>query len=353
MSGRLHEILVATPLGEGGNGGIDRLMDAVRTELADHVRDGVFVRFAVTRGQGSIVFAPWALVRVLTIIATRRPDLVHINLSSFGSTYRKLAVAGCCRLFGVPYVLHLHGSIYRRFWDNSSPLLARAITTMFARAARVLVLGTVWRDYVTARVPSAHVEIVPNAAAASSVSHVPAEHARVLFLGRVGARKGVFDLIGALGRLPTVPPWRAILAGDGEIERAREAVAGENIDDRVTVQGWASPAEVARLIAESDILVLPSYDENLPMSVIEGMAAGLAVVATPVGAVEDIILDGETGLLVPPGDVDALADALSQLIVDPALRSRLGTAGQVLHRARLDLVPYVNRLIAIWLEAAR
>ena len=72
---------------------------------------------------------------------------------------------------------------------------------------------------------------------------------------------------------------------------------------RVAVPGWVGSDGVERLIANSSILVLPSFVENLPMSVIEGMAAGLAVVATPVGAVEEIIEHEKTGLLIPPGDV--------------------------------------------------
>ena len=117
--------------------------------------------------------------------------------------------------------------------------------------------------------------------------------------------------------------------------------------------GWVGPEQARALLASSDILVLPSFDENLPMSVIEGMSAGLAVVATPVGAVEDILSDGDTGLLVPPGDPAALADALRKLVQDPQLRRKLGHAAQDYHRRHLDMAPYMARLTAIWTEALR
>jgi glycosyltransferase involved in cell wall biosynthesis len=112
------------------------------------------------------------------------------------------------------------------------------------------------------------------------------------------------------------------------------------------------PEDVTRLLAASDIFALPSFSENLPMSVIEAMAAGLAVVATPVGAVEDIVSHGETGLLVQPGNAGELADALRQLITDAPLRARLGKAAKATHRARLDIAPYVENLTAIWREVA-
>jgi glycosyltransferase involved in cell wall biosynthesis len=88
------------------------------------------------------------------------------------------------------------------------------------------------------------------------------------------------------------------------------------------------------------------------MSVIEAMAAGLAVVTTPVGAIEDIISNGETGLLVPPGDIDALTAALLRLLEDAALRRRLGEAARAAHAERLAIGPYVARLEAIWREVA-
>src|SRR5690606_38241464 len=99
---------------------------------------------------------------------------------------------------------------------------------------------------------------------------------------------------------------RATIAGDGDVEEMRTKAAGLGIAGRVAFPGWVGPAEVAELIASADILALPSFAENLPVSVIEGMADGLAVVATPVGAVEDILTSEKSGLLVPPGDVDAL-----------------------------------------------
>lgn len=349
------KVLVATPLGLGGKGGIDRIMDSVRGALAETPRAGLDVAFAETRGKGSILLSPLVLAAFIARMAAVRPDVVHINLSSHGSTRRKLIVARAAALLGIPTVIHLHGSRFRQYWAGASARTDRAIVRMFEGAARVLVLGEVWRAFVGARAPGAKIAVLPNATPQPALAPVTGEPgvARLLFIGRLGARKGVPELVAALGQLKDLPGWRAIIAGDGEIGDTRAAVERLGLVERVAVPGWAGPAEVAAMIAASDVLVLPSYDENLPMSVIEGMAAGLAIVATPVGAVEDIVTDGETGLLVQPGDVDGLAAALRRLIEDPALRARLGAAGRAVHRERLDIAPYVDRLVAIWREAAR
>lgn len=354
-----RRVMVVTPLGRGGRGGIDRIMDNVRDRLRAEPPAGLDVSFVTTRGQGHLGASIPLVAAVLLRIAARAvgggPDIAHVNLSTQGSTIRKLVVTGFLRLMGVPYVLHLHGSGYDAYWAQVPAALSRRIDAMFAGAARILVLGRFWRDLVQARVPRAagRVAILLNAAASPPV-RAGAERGPValLFLGQVGPRKGVPDLVAALARLPGTAAWRAVIAGDGAVDETRAEVARLGLADRVTLPGWVGPAEVERLLASADILVLPSYEENLPMSVIEGMAQGLAVVTTPVGAVTDILVDGETGLLVPPGDPLRLAEALRRLVEDGALRRRLGEAARAVHREHLEIGAYTRRLVSIWRDVA-
>ena len=354
---RLH-VLVATPLGRGGQGGMDRLMDAVMDCLAQRNDPALDVRIAPTRGQRGLFHALPVFTSFLLSLVRRRLlgklDLVHLNLASKGSTVRKIIVAELARALGTATTLHLHGASYRQYWTSAGPLLDWAITRMFRKADRIIVLGNVWKDFVIGRIPEAadRIVVLPNAVPRPALAHQGGgDTVQILFLGRLGQRKGVPQLVEALHRIHDLPGWRAVLAGDGEVEATRREIARLGLAQRVQLPGWAGPGDVAKLLAASDILTLPSFDENLPMSVIEGMAAGLAVVATPVGAVEDIVTRGETGLLVQPGNVDQLADALRQLILDGPLRSRLGKAAEAMHRRRLDIVPYVAKLTAIWQEA--
>src|SRR3546814_2894631 len=99
------------------------------------------------------------------------------------------------------------------------------------------------------------------------------------------------------------------------------------IGAQVNFTGWLSGEQVAPTYSESDVFVLPSLIENQPMSILEAMAHRLPVIASNVGALATQVLDDETGLLVPPGDAAALADALERLCRDPELRRKLGDAG--------------------------
>ncbi|WP_291308966.1 glycosyltransferase family 4 protein, partial [Devosia sp. 66-14] len=357
---RSLDVLVATPSGGTGQGGIDRVMGGLGSELERQGGSGLNVRFGATRGPGHIALSPLYLggflLRMIGLRAVGRLDVVHINLASAGSTYRKLQIARLARLLRVPYVLHLHGGDYPNFWKGDASRLSRSIRTMFAGAARIIVLGETWRRFVISRAPEVTdaVVVLPNAAAQPSLPHSGGgETAHILFLGRIGDLKGVPQLGEALNRMQHLENWRATIAGDGHVEAARARATEYGLADRVALPGWVDGARVAELIASADILVLPSFTENLPLSIIEAMASGLAVVATPVGAVPDIVRDGETGLLVPVGDVEALATALTRLVEDPPLRQRLGAAALRLHREKLDLAPYARAVGEVWRAAAR
>lgn len=352
-------VIVATPLGKGGHGGIDRIMDEIRQRVASSDTEDVAIVFLTTRGRHHIAFSPiyfvTSLLRLFGLWLAGRADVLHVNLSSHGSTVRKVILCRLARLLSIPYVVHLHGSRFRQFYHQLGRVGCREVLAMFGGAARVIVLGGVWRDFVAGLVPSIEprIEVLFNAThapdAAPTRTGGPVE---ILFLGEVGVRKGVPQLVEALQRLAPMPNWRGVIAGDGEVEQTRAEVQRLGLSNRVRLTGWVGSDAVDRLLAEADVLVLPSFAENLPMSVIEGMGYALAVVATSVGAVPDIVKDGETGLLVPAGDAGRLADALGCLIADSDLRHRLGTRAKAFHRAHLSIDRYLPKLVNIWRLAA-
>lgn len=356
-TGKPLNVLVATPAGGTGQGGIDRMMASLKAELERRPRN-VAARFLPTRGTGSVAVSWVPLLQFCARMAAARMrgkiDLVHINLASRGSTYRKIAIAACARLLRIPYVIHLHGGEFRSFWDGSGPLISRSIHALFEKANGIIVLGTPWQAFIAEMVPAARarIVIVPNAVEEPRMAHAGGgASVHILFLGRIEELKGIAELVKALAWMKDVPGWRATLAGDGAVEALRSQIMALGLADRVTVPGWLKADDTARLLATGDILTLPSHIENLPISVIEAMASGLGIVTTPVGAIEDIVKDGETGLLVPPSNARALADALILLVRDETLRRQLGTAAQAFQRQHLNIGPYADGICAVWRDA--
>jgi glycosyltransferase involved in cell wall biosynthesis len=259
--------------------------------------------------------------------------IAHIHTCSGLSYFLDGTLLLLARVRGVPVVLHVHGANFDKFLD-ALPGVGRWLARWLARrAARIVVLSEEWRANLAQRLPGAHLAVIVNG--------VPIPEARtqapdddgatsILFLGNLGKRKGVWDLLEAAEQLPDTA--RLILVG-GEEEPgiAKEFVAAlgrRHLESKVEYAGPAFGAEKHQWLARARIFVLPSYAEGLPISLLEAMAAGLPVVVTPVGGIPTVIRDGEEGLLVQPGDVAGLASALNRLLEDAGLRQRLGNAAR-------------------------
>lgn len=170
-------------------------------------------------------------------------------------------------------------------------------------------------------------------------------------LGRLVPGKGHGVLLEAVSRLnggPTGP--RLLIVGDGPEQEPLDAHAGRvGVSDRVLFAGFRT--DVPAVLSALDVVVLAStHTEVLPLSVMEAMAAGRAVVATSVGGVPEIVEDGRSGLLVPPGDADALATALRRLIADPALRAELGRAAALRVQQQFTLPRMVAEMERVYLR---
>jgi glycosyltransferase involved in cell wall biosynthesis len=358
--GRALRVLMATPFGARQRGGMDRLTDMIIDTAESSGNDRVQISRLVTRGPGSLASAPAIFGAALARLwmAKRRGDVdaLHINVAAGGSAVRKAILARLAYALGIPYVVHLHGSRFHQFWDVAGPRARKLVDSMFANSSATIVLGNYWAKVVVDHVPTVRdkISILPNATAPMRLIHEPAADGRVRisFLGEIGARKGTPQLIQALGQLADRQDWTATIAGEGSVDETIAEAHRLGIGDRVSVPGWLDGAAIANVLCRTDIFALPSFAENLPMSILEAFAAGAAVVATPVGAVPDVITNNKNGLLVEAGDVDGLASALRRLIAEPELRKALGAAAKRDHADRYNIENYLIRLENIWLNAA-
>ncbi|WP_250958210.1 glycosyltransferase family 4 protein [Rhizobium sp. CG5] len=271
-----------------------------------------------------------ALSSYIRLLATQKVELVHIHAAMRGSFWRKAIFSTIGRLFGRPVVLHLHGSEMKPFYASQKPFAQRLIRHQLEKANSVIVLSQSWADFVGGIAPAAKIDVLPNYVRVPTVATGDEKPVvNVLFLGLVGTRKGTYDLIEAFAKVHARhPDAKLIIGGNGETERAQQAIDGLKLRDVVTLAGWVDEQGKKVLLASSSIYVLPSYNEGLPVSVLEAMAAGLATITTRVGGIPELITDGVDGLLIDPGDIDGLAERISSLIADPHRRKELGDAGQ-------------------------
>ena len=179
---------------------------------------------------------------------------------------------------------------------------------------------------------------------------VPAPHSgtRLIFVGRLAAVKGLRVLIEAFAQArQTRPDLHLTLVGDGDDRAMLERLAAP-LGDAVHFAGYLSQEAVAAALAEADAFVLPSFAEGLPVVLMEALAAGRPVIATQVAGVSELVEDGVTGFIVPPGDSETLADRIGRLADDPDLRARMGRAGRETVRAAFDARQEARRIGALF-----
>lgn len=339
-----------------GKGGIARSMCTITETMQREtdVRADVFAMRRTSSMARWMIMLPVRVIQLAYKLLTDPCDVVHINISHGGSSLRKFIVWLVCKILGKPVILHLHSSTYRTFIRNISSRSARLLRWMFRNTDYVIVLGQGWAQFAVdvLTVPPERIRIVNNAVADPGVSvnlRVPV--CNMLFLGAVGERKGMPELLNALA-MPDLKnrAWHLTVAGNGDLEEFKDFVRNAGLDTRVHFEGWVDAPRVRELLLGSQILVLPSRAENQPLSVLEGMAYGLAVVATRVGAVPEVIEDRETGLLVDVQDEFGLAKALAELVDNEELRVKIGAAARAAYLQNHRPETQIMHLLQIYRE---
>ena len=303
-----------------------------------------------TRGGGNAGYSFWMLAKaVVSLIRGRlNGELagVHVNMAERLSLFRKSVIVVISRALGVPVVLHLHAAQLHHFYRNLPRPLQAATRWVFSLSSSCVVLGENARRFVTdeLRVAPDRVEIVINGVPEPSEPRRLADPEgvqRVLFVGNLSERKGVSDLLKALA-LPGFNKSRldVCIAGGGELEAYSKKADDLGLDGMVRFAGWSDQQHVALLMARADVLVLPSYDEGLPLVILEALANGVAVVCSPVGEIPSVLTDGVNAIFVVPGDVEGLATALQRVLHQPALRRALESNGRALYEQNFSLTRF-------------
>lgn len=285
------------------------------------------------------------------------PDAVVLFCSVGGSLIEKGAMAVLARSVGIPALIFPQGgrlidiaasSRFHRLW----------IRQALRSATYFLCQGPAWHRFavdVIGFAPS-HAPLVPNWTATDSLlaigsARVPKDPSGVrqlLFVGWLEKEKGIFELLEACSTLTDRYMFRLVVVGKGHAEEsARTYVRDASLSDRVEFAGWVFAEELQHLLAQSDIFVLPSWAEGLPNSMIEAMAARLAVIVSGVGNIPDVVTDGREALIVRPHSSEAVVNAVTRLLDDPELLSSIATQGHELAKARYAVEPAVQNLSAV------
>jgi glycosyltransferase involved in cell wall biosynthesis len=297
-----------------------------------------------------------ALTR-LTIWSLRgRGRIVHVHATVRGSMYRKSVSVLLAKMLRRRVVLHVHSGAgdIAEFRAGLGRLSLRLFGAAFVAADAVLAVSARSAEALAVAYSVPAPAVVPNPAPPVEPvtrSVPPPGRARIVYLGGFAnpAKGGDVMLSAIESLLAHAPGVELTLAGPGSMPPSGASLVAAH--DGISWAGWLERDERDELLRSAHILVMPSRSEGLPMALLEGMSFGIAIVATAVGGIPEVVETEVEALLVPPEDPLALADGLLALLGDPELIARLGEAARA-RAGELDAVEVAGRLEALYASLA-
>lgn len=330
--GRGHGALQVAHVGPdpAGRGG----MEAVITSLVERGpaargRAEVIVTYREGTAASRLLVFMQGLARLAAWCRAPGPRLVHVHATVRGSLVRKAVCVVVARGLGRPVLLHVHAGASEVSEANPpQSLRTRLLAVALRRASATVAVADATARALERSFGLRDVGVISNPAPSPApVSELPREAGapvRALYLGGfLNPVKGGEVLLEAVSELPD-GSMELVMAGPG----APPPGVTSTLEGNASWRGWLDGVEKQEALAEADILVLPSLSEGLPVALLDGLANGLAVIATRVGGIPEVCEDERDALLVSPGDPRALAQALARLAADGELRRRLGEAGR-------------------------
>jgi len=272
-------------------------------------------------------------------------NLIHIHLSWPTSAKRKLAFVLFANLFKKKIIIHLHSGS-EPIINNNSKWVYRCI---FKNSTCTLVLADSIKNQLLKYYKFRDIKVLYNSCPIIKNEPAVDKTKTILFAGTLNKNKGYLDLLKAFSLIHSkYPDWKIILAGNGEIEKAKFESVKFGIEKQVILTGWITGREKEKLFQEASIFCLPSYTEGFPMAVLDAWSYGIPVITTPVGGIIDIIVDEVNGLTFTPGDSDELSKKIENLITNKILYNKLSDASLRLSKDQFSLENISCRLDLIY-----
>lgn len=312
------------------------------------------VFYIATHREGSRLLKIWifalAYIRIFWLLFRNQADVALLNVSERGSCYRKGAIMRLCHKFSVPVIFHHHGAEFNDFYKSLPKRKQMQISRALTDVDLNIVLSQRQQSDILEKAPNARVDFLYNSVRVRRENRYHSGKRLLVTFGRLGERKGTYDILKALKELDPVlsQEIKVALCGDGDVEQIKVLVKEYGLEERVIYVGWAAREKKEFYMEQAMIHILPSYQEVLPMSILETMAAGIPNISTRIASIPEVIRDGKNGFLINPGDIEALKRQILLLSTDTNLRMEFSKAAYDTIETQFSLKHHIERLEEIF-----
>jgi glycosyltransferase involved in cell wall biosynthesis len=264
------------------------------------------------------------------LIKNKKIKIIHIHAAHKGSFYRKFIITIIGKnIFHKKIVYHLHSSSFDIFYNNSGFIQKNLIHILMNKIDILICVSQSWKDFCLFHFKNTNIKIINNIVSFSSTNGNGATNhnyitnssaiINFLFLGNIGGRKGIFDLIDVIkeGKDIFQGKIKLFVGGEGEVEKLKEIISSAKLEALIEYIGWVREEKKLSYFAASHVFVLPSYHEGLPVAILESMSHGLPIISTNVGGIPELVQTGINGIIFKPGDKVGLKNAMGFFVDHP------------------------------------
>lgn len=262
----------------------------------------------------NLIFFPLVILKYfIYLFINNKIKIVHIQGSSKGSFFRKYFIFLISILFNKKIVYHIHSSYYLKFYDNSNKIIKKLINHFIYKSDAIILLSCEWKSLFEKKFPNKTFYVLNNIVKNKElIQRSNIDKIKLVFLGRIGFNKGIFDVLKAIRDNKEFYREKLLLSigGDGDTSKLLNFIKTNGLNDIIKFHGWIDSREKDSILLNSNIMILPSYNEGLPISLLEGLSYSLPLISTHVGGIPQILHDYKNGIVVQPGDVSQIHNAI-------------------------------------------
>lgn len=346
-------------------GGIENVIDTfLNSELKESYDFSIFDTYRKPdpkrKSLEKVLFSILLFINCFKFLHKKKPDIVHIHFCSQVDFWKHSICLLASKLMKLKTIFHCHGGSFDTVFSEYNFVTKILIRAVFKLPDTVIALSSYWQSFLSKLTDESKIKILPNPINCDEFSHHSVNYQKIIdkniiLIGSIGKRKGHFDTIRAIPEvLKQFPNVKVLFAGReedlGAIEELKKISNEYGIIDNIRFLGSVSGTEKLKLFGSASIVILPSYGENMPISVLEGMAAHKPVISSRVGAIPELFGSEEFGLLIHPGSWKELAAKIILLLKEPEYAEKLGENGFCRVKDLLDVGKIAKILSIIYKE---
>jgi glycosyltransferase involved in cell wall biosynthesis len=334
-------------------GGITRVIkNYIDAGLGENVNLFFFPTYVGSNIITNIIYFYLKLLILIPLLIIKRIDVAHIHMSYKGSYIRKKIIIDILERRKIPVVLHMHGSEFKKFFTESSESKKEEIVNTLNKVHTIIALGKEWKKFYK-EISSSNVVTLDNAVFPKEDADYNLSKKNIITMfGLLSKRKGTYDLVDAVYKvkdyLDEYKDIKFLLAGNGDVEAVKDKIKSLGLQDRFIVPGWITDQDTINdYYKRSIFFVLPSYNEGMPMAILEAMSFGLPILSTKVGSISSVV-SNKNGKLIDPGNIDELADSILEFLNHKDKLRQMSRENFELINEKYNIYNSINELVKIY-----